>query len=64
MTRKKKRLKLSEIQRRKARGLVCRNCGARHSFVVYTRPRRDGRILRRRECRNCGQRMSTFEAQP
>jgi len=60
----KKRIRLSDIQRvdRDDRGLACRKCGCRHFEVVYTRPARGGKIMRRRECRNCGRRMTTFEA--
>lgn len=42
------------------KGLVCRACGCRHFYVVYTRPSPRG-ILRRRECRHCGARKTTFE---
>jgi transcriptional regulator NrdR family protein len=42
-------------------GLVCRVCGCRHFYVLYTRARRGGRIMRRRECRNCGKRVTTWE---
>ena len=42
------------------RGLVCPNCGCRHFYVVYTRPRA-GRIVRRKECRYCGRRVTTTE---
>jgi transcriptional regulator NrdR family protein len=43
------------------RGLVCPKCGCGHFRVIYTRPMRDGRIIRRRECRNCGRRVLTSE---
>jgi hypothetical protein len=43
------------------RGLACRKCGCRHFLVVYTRPRRGGCVIRRRECRYCGNRMTTWE---
>ena len=43
------------------RGLRCRHCGCRHFFVIYTRPYRGGRLVRRRECRNCGERITTSE---
>jgi hypothetical protein len=42
-------------------GLICHRCGCRHFYVVYTRKRPDGRILRRRECRHCGTRIMTIE---
>ena len=42
-------------------GLVCRVCGCRQFYVMYTRARRGGRIMRRRECRNCGKRVTTWE---
>jgi len=41
-------------------GLVCRRCGCRHFYVVYTEPKKDT-IMRRRECRNCQKRVSTYE---
>jgi transcriptional regulator NrdR family protein len=43
------------------RGLECRGCGCKHFRVVYTRPYRGGRVVRRRECRYCGKRMTTWE---
>jgi hypothetical protein len=42
-------------------GLICHRCGCCHFYVVYTRKRPDGRILRRRECRHCGHRIMTIE---
>ena len=42
-------------------GLVCHRCGCRHFFVVYTRPKPNGVIIRRRECRHCGTRIMTCE---
>jgi hypothetical protein len=42
-------------------GLVCPGCGCRDFRVVYTRPKPDGKILRRRRCRHCGRRITTFE---
>ncbi len=41
-------------------GLVCRRCGCRHFLTVYTRPRHDG-IVRRKRCRHCGQAITTRE---
>jgi len=41
-------------------GLVCRDCGCRHFLTVYTRPRNDG-IVRRKRCRNCGRAVTTRE---
>jgi hypothetical protein len=41
-------------------GLVCRHCGCRHFLTVYTRPRGDS-IVRRKRCRNCGQAVTTRE---
>lgn len=41
-------------------GLVCRKCGCRDFFVVYTRKRR-GYIQRSRQCRHCGTRKTTWE---
>ena len=43
------------------RGLVCIACGNVRLKVVYTRPRPNGEILRRRECSKCGQRITTWE---
>jgi len=45
----------------KVRGLQCRQCGCQHFRVVYTRPYRGGRLVRRRECRHCGRRITTWE---
>ena len=43
-------------------GLVCRECGCRHFYVVSTRPGiRDQTVVRRRECRHCGRRITTIE---
>ncbi len=42
-------------------GLTCYHCGCRHFRVIYTRPIRGGKIMRRRECRNCGRRRTTVE---
>ena len=46
---------------REDRGLVCPQCGCRHFRVIYTRPARGGKLVRRRECRHCGRRMTTWE---
>lgn len=57
-------MKASEQGRQKPdddRGLKCRQCGCRHFRVVYTRARRGGLLVRRRECRNCGVRLTTWE---
>ena len=43
-----------------SKGLVCPNCGCRHFYVVYTRPRAE-KIVRRKECRHCGRRVTTSE---
>ena len=43
-------------------GIVCRQCGCRHFLTVYTRPRSDG-IVRRKRCRNCGKAITTREKQ-
>jgi len=51
-------LKLSELQYQQ--GLVCRRCGCRHFYVVWTR-RRGAAVYRRRECRHCGWRTTTRE---
>ncbi|MBU0638326.1 MAG: hypothetical protein KKB50_05630 [Planctomycetes bacterium] len=42
-------------------GLRCPNCHCRHFYVVYTRPKVNGRTMRRRECRHCGRRIVTYE---
>lgn len=42
------------------KGLVCPNCGCRHFYVVYTRPRAE-KIVRRKECRHCERRVTTNE---
>jgi len=42
-------------------GIECPHCGCCDFRVVYTRPRPNGMIMRRRECRNCGWRISTME---
>ena len=44
----------------RSQGLVCRQCGCRHFLTVYTRPRGDG-IVRRKRCRNCGKAITTRE---
>lgn len=43
-----------------SKGLTCPQCGCRHFYVLYTRPR-DGKIVRRKECRHCGRRVTTTE---
>jgi len=53
-------LRLSDLQGRDDRGLVCRKCGCRHFLTRYTRPK-PGCIVRSKECRHCGQRMITHE---
>lgn len=57
------KLRLSELQNviQTERGIACRRCGCRDLRVVYTRPQRDGSILRLRRCRHCGNRFPTFE---
>ena len=45
----------------KPRGIECRTCGCCHFFVVYTRPKPNGQIMRRKACRNCGRKVTTFE---
>jgi len=44
----------------RTQGLVCRQCGCRHFLTIYTRPRGDG-IVRRKRCRNCGKAIMTRE---
>jgi hypothetical protein len=41
-------------------GLVCRACGCRDFRTIYTRPRGDS-IVRRKRCRNCDRAISTRE---
>ena len=53
-------LRLSDLQGRDDRGLVCRKCGCRHFYTIYTRAK-PGCILRLKECRHCGHRMTTRE---
>ena len=48
--------------RQEQRGLVCSDCGCQHFYVLYTRRRDNGRVMRRRECRNCGRRITTWES--
>jgi transcriptional regulator NrdR family protein len=43
-----------------SKGLICPQCGCRHFYVVYTRPRA-GKIVRRKRCRNCGRHVLTYE---
>lgn len=43
-------------------GLECWKCGCHHfNRVLWTRPRGDGTVVRRRECRNCGTVIRTVE---
>ena len=49
---------------KEAVGLECTRCGCNHFYVLYTRPRADGKILRRRECRHCGHKITTYESRP
>lgn len=53
-------MKQTEPAPRTPRGLECPNCGCRHFYVVYTRPKVD-KIVRRKECRHCGRRITTCE---
>lgn len=42
--------------------IKCDNCGGRQSFVVDSRPNKNGRLIRRRrECVACAKRFSTIE---
>jgi transcriptional regulator NrdR family protein len=43
------------------RGLTCRRCGYQELRVVYTRRRRGGVQVRRRECKQCRERVTTWE---
>jgi len=43
------------------RGLRCPKCGCGHFRVIYTRPKLDGKVMRRRECQHCGRRVTTTE---
>ena len=43
------------------RGLRCWKCGGQRFWVVYTRPARDCKVVRRRECKCCKQRITTWE---
>ena len=42
-------------------GLRCPKCGHTRFRVLYTRPRTDGKLVRRRECLACGARITTAE---
>ena len=46
---------------KEAIGLVCDDCECSHFYVIWTRPRANGLIARRRECRNCGRPKTTVE---
>lgn len=56
----KEPIRLSDLQNRNGKGLVCGRCGCRHFRVLHTRPVANG-ILRERECRNCGKVVHTKE---
>jgi len=43
------------------RGIECPRCGCQHFIVVYTRPHKESRIMRKRECRHCGRQIVTYE---
>ena len=55
------RTRFSEKVNRGERGLAREVCGCRDPRVVYTRPTRGGRIMRRRECRRRKRRVTTWE---
>lgn len=42
-------------------GLVCPNCHCVLSRVYYTRRRKNGKIIRRRQCWHCGKKYTTVE---
>ena len=42
-------------------GIRCPRCHCRHMLVLWTRPRGDRSIRRRRECRHCGHQVTTTE---
>lgn len=42
-------------------GIRCPKCGCGHLWVLWTRPRADRSIRRRRECRHCGHEITTTE---
>ncbi len=42
-------------------GIPCFRCGCNYMRVVYTRHRRDRRIVRMRQCNHCGTRVMTVE---
>jgi hypothetical protein len=41
-------------------GLVCHQCGCRHFLTVYTQPRHDS-IVRRKRYRHCGRPITARE---
>ena len=54
------RMRLSDLQIKDGKGLVCGKCGCRNFNVKHTRPA-SGSILRERQCRNCGKVVWTNE---
>jgi len=58
--RERKKIKLSEIQKRVFKGAGCPDCGCRMSSVNDTGEKDYGN-LRWRECRNCGRKYRTVE---
>lgn len=56
----KEPIRLSDLQNRGGKGLVCGKCGCRQFRTPHTRPASGG-ILRERACRNCGKVILTKE---
>jgi len=42
-------------------GLRCPSCSGATFRVIYTRARKGGKLVRRRECLNCHERLTTWE---
>lgn len=42
-------------------GIACHRCGCNYLRVIYTRHRRDRRIIRMRQCNHCATRIMTVE---
>ena len=56
----KEPIRLSDLQNKDGKGLVCGRCGCRDFRTPHTRRMRDG-IMRERACRHCGKVILTKE---
>lgn len=56
----KQPLVLSELQKRKERGMQCLECGGHRFFTAWTR-HYTNRTVRSKVCRACGRRHTTAE---